>query len=429
MSSEPCKWPIASVFAIHTDLVRQLNLEDVVDLILEPSVFMVVTATFSHTTLDALHQEEPLSTEEAGFVMGQIFVALKYLHDCDLAHGNLDPRSIRVMSRKRLWIKLTDTAISNCFDLGKPEGYHATYTSQHFGQADKSPADIWSAGVVALQLLHGLPSRTGGNIIHQALWVAKLERHAKSCDQQSGTDASDTVRMVLKHAPEARPTATEVLRHQWILRTRGDIHVNNTHFNLPDPEGSRPTSVAPSASFSRHTSRQSSRQGSAPPLPVSRQSSVPLSELTPAQVLERMEEAEKLGGDYIDPDIDWNMFDSPSGSVRSQSVDGGVQTPAIDWKTGNVGRVEGQRQAGIEDSGEETETGRRKPITKKPRKGKAVPPHPMNLRSRVTPSSNSRLQRSATPRSPGYPGVTPTKSRHTSVKPSDSISRQFHSPF
>ncbi len=128
MSFEPCKWSTAAwVYAVHADFIRQLNLEDLVDMISETSVFMVVTDIFSLTTLHVLHQEEPLNVKEAGFVMGQIFAALEFLHGNGWIHGNLDPRSIQVMSRNHLWIKLIDTALSGLVDLGKPDGY------VHFG--------------------------------------------------------------------------------------------------------------------------------------------------------------------------------------------------------------------------------------------------------------------------------------------------------
>ena len=351
---------------------------------------MVVTATFSPITLDALHQDEPLNTEKVGFMMGQIFEALNYLHDRGLAHGNLDPRSIHVMAREPLWVKLADTALSKWFDLGKPDGYHATYASQKFKQPDKSPADVWSAGVVALELLSGIPSHTGAAITEPAAWVIELERFAGVCDQNSGTQATAAVRRILKRVAEARPTAADVLRDPWLLGTR------------LTPEKSRSTGSVSSSSFS-------SSQGPAPPvpvfcpnsdppspvfprisdpqLPVFRPSSAAPSQISPAEVLERMVELEKLEDGYYDIDnIDWKNVDPfGSSSVRSQSVDGGVQTPAIDWKTESVGPVGGQREVDVpEDSGEETETGRREPLTKKPRKGKVAlpPPLSMNLRSR-----------------------------------------------
>lgn len=198
--------------AMHADFIRQMNLEDLVDFIIEPLVLMTVTSVFSYTTLHALYHEEPLSTKEAGYVLGQIFAALEYLHDHSWTHGNLDPRSIQVISRKELWIKLTDTALFEFVDLGKPNGYHATYGSQKVRRADQSTMDIWSAGVVALQLL--LPS----GLAHrkdqaQSLWVQNLESLAMDSDRKSGSDATALVRSVLKSDYKKRPTATKVLEH------------------------------------------------------------------------------------------------------------------------------------------------------------------------------------------------------------------------
>lgn len=379
-------------FAIHADFARQSNLEDVVDLIIEPSVFMVVTATYSHTTLDTQHQNEPLNTEQVGFVMGQIFGALNYLHDRGWVHGDLDPRSIHVMSREPLWVKLTDTALSKHFDLGKPDRYHATYASQKLMQIDKCPGDVWSAGVVALELLSGLPNRSGAAITKQTTWVADLERFAKGCDQKSGTQATAAVRRVLKHDPEARPTAADILGDPWLETTRGALFdVHKSHLNLITSEpsttfSSRQGSASPIPVFCRN-SEPPEPAFTDPPLPTFRSSSAAPSQISPAEALERMTELEKSKDGFYDVDnIDWDKAISfGSSSARSQSVDGGVQTPAMDWKTDGVGRVGGQREVGVpEDSGEETETGRREPVTKKSRKGKAAipPPLSMKLRSR-----------------------------------------------
>ena len=222
------------------------------DFISEPLAFMTVTDIFSHMTLHELHQEQRLSTEEAGFVIGQIFSALEYLHARGWSHGNLDPRSIQVMSRQRLWIKLTDVGLSGYIDLGKPDGYHTHYASQRFMDKDKSPADIWSAGVVALHLLlpDGLPHMVGADANH-VNWMKKVVRLAVSNHKQSGTIETAFVRSVLKHEIKDRPTATKALGDPWIVQTRGEVSVNNPHYNPSSPQRSRHTSVGPSDAPSR----------------------------------------------------------------------------------------------------------------------------------------------------------------------------------
>ena len=207
---------------------------------------MVVSDKFSLITLHALHDAQPLHIEEAAFVLGQIFAALEYLHSQGWTHGNLDPRSVQVMSRKHLWIKLTDIGLADHFDLGKSEGYRDLYASQATKGADQKGTDIWSAGVVALQLLlpSGLPKRGSG--AHYQ-WVQKLERKAKSMGRKSATEATAFLQKILIYEIENRPTATEVLKDPWIVRHRGEEVVNNFHFNCPTPMTSRHASVDPDA--------------------------------------------------------------------------------------------------------------------------------------------------------------------------------------
>ena len=228
-----------------------------VDMIWEKSpAFMVVTEKFSVITLHALHHANPLRIEEIAFVIGQIFAALQYLHGQGWTHDNLDPRSIQVMSRKHLWVKLTDIALSSIVDLGKPKEYHALYASQvpKDQGTGRYPADIWSAGVVALQLLlpSGLPQRN--NSCTQAQWVSRMESLAKTMDRMLGTEAMALVNKVLKYDFNERPTATEVLEDPWLVRHRGEEIVNNSHFNCPTPVISRHTSVDPSDALSRQGS-------------------------------------------------------------------------------------------------------------------------------------------------------------------------------
>ncbi|KAL9064885.1 MAG: hypothetical protein Q9161_008588 [Pseudevernia consocians] len=305
------------------------NLEDLVDMITETSVFMTVSEKFSRTTLHALLQEETLGTKDAGFMLGQVFGALEYLHARRWTHGNLDPRSIQVMSRDHLWIKLTDIALSDYVDLGKPDGYHATYASQPFQQADKSPADIWSAGVVALQILpNGLPPRT---IKDQSRWVKRLQDVAGDRDRELDTDVTAFVRSVLVHHAGHRLKASEVLKDRFIVRVRGELYINGRYYNFPTPQGSRDTSLGPSnASYNTHYSA--------------------------------------TGG---------------PGSSSSQSRIGGGRSLVSDWAPGAAGRVESQRDADIkEESGEETETGKGcEPVTKKPRRREDEPTHQMKRRS------------------------------------------------
>ena len=397
---------------------------------------MTITDPFSHTTLHVLHQEEPLGTEEAAFVLGQVFAALQYLHDQSWTHGNVDPRSIHVRSRKELWIQLTDTGLSDYVDLGKPKGYHAIYASQHIlRKADQFATDIWSAGVVALELLlpNGLPHRNFDT--RQTHWLQKLERLAVSMDRKSGNDATALVKSTLKVHYKERPTAREVLNNSWIIRNRGEDIIIKLGFNLSTPQGSRQTSVGPSSPFSRQDSansatspvdsdtvpeshhasvgspRSSNTQGSFTPLQSAKyQENGPGPRHTSGVVSSKRP---YCGDDGVDFDSDlWTSssrsnhftanalvqnsrvptpYDSLDdtdltgrrGTLRSQTRDDGEHSPLIDWATGTFGPISGRREARIEESGDETETDdRREPVTRKPRKGATASPVEKDSRSR-----------------------------------------------
>lgn len=355
-----------------------LNLERFIDLITETSVFMVVTDSFPQTTLEALHQETPLNTGQAAFVLGQIFGALEYLHERQWTHGNLDPRSIHVIVRERLFIQLTDIALSNFVDLGKPEDYHELYASQQFGQKDKSPADIWSAGVVALQLLYsnGLPRR---DISQQALWVAKLERLAEVRDQECRNEATAFVRSVLKHEIAQRPTATEVLENPWIVRNRKrPSSSTNQGPNYFSPQESRQSSVGPSNVFNKQNSGAVTTQAlhhssGGPSSGSSRQSSVAPSVISTRRAIR--ESYEPGGNNYVNFDwVDVKYVEEYTANLLAQGSR--APTPSSD----SADDVSSMVAETGHDSGEETETGSR-PKKLRKGKGKAVPLPGMELRS------------------------------------------------
>ena len=332
---------------------------------------MVITDSFPQTTLEAVHQETPLNTEQVAYVLGQICGALEYLHERQWTHGNLDPRSIHVIVREHLFVQLTDTALSSFVDIGKPEDYHDLYASQQFGQKDKSPADIWSAGVVALQLLlpNGLPRR---DTSQQSLWVTKLERLADARYHKCRNEPTAFVRSVLRHDATQRPTATELLKNPWIVRHRNPSTIQRP--NYFSPRASRHSSVGPSDAPSRQSSvvptPQGSRQTSVGPSnSSSRQSSAAPSAVSARRAILEMDSPP--GSPYIDFDHFERYTADLLGRVSR------APTPSSD--SADVSSM--VAEIGY-DSGEETETGNRpKKLRRGKGKGKVVPPLGMELRS------------------------------------------------
>ena len=385
---------------------------------------MTVVNVFSQRTLHSLHQEHPLSTEEAGFVMGQIFAALAYLHSAGVSHDNLDPRSVLILSRTRLFVKLADTALSDYVDLGKPKGYHAIYASQYSSMSSQGPMDMWSAGVVALQLIlaNGLPYSKD---TCQSSWVRKLQRLARDNHRKSNNDATALVESVLQYTFSARPKATEVLQHPWIVRTKGVDAAKDPHYRFFSPQGSRHTTPGPSDSFSRRGSASpSSRSLHQSVEPRSRHTSVGPSRRYDLQASAPPPESSSNG------EIPLGFYDiniRPSNRSDLQAL-----TPSPkSTRLGDVPR--GSRHSSVGPS-YHSDLRASVPPPECSRRGEV----PFGSRhSSVGPSHRSDLRASAPPPGPfsygevplGYPsyGEIPVGSRYTSVGTSHRSSRHSSS--
>ena len=233
---------------------------------------MVVNEFFLPTTLDStLRDAARLSSAESGFIMGQVLEGLKYLHGKGWTHENLDPRSILVMARDLLYVKLADFALSGKVDLGKPIDYHSNYASQKIAeQYDQYPMDIWSAGVVGLQLLEGvLPARSGYTLDRQHDYVVMLETHVMLLSRTRTDDNGlHFLTRVLRSKHQYRPTATALLQDPWIQDTKNYDVFQSPMSRSITPQSSRHASVGPSNKGpSSIISRQSSKDRLARPLP------------------------------------------------------------------------------------------------------------------------------------------------------------------
>ena len=233
---------------------------------------MVINEYFLHTTLHSILRDTTrLSTAESGFVMGQVFEGLEYLHGQGWIHEDLDPRSILVLDRDRLFVKVADFALSGMVDLGKPTGYHSDYASQKIAEKyDQYPIDIWSAGVVGLQLLEGvLPARSGYTLDRQCDYVVMLEKHVMLLSRTRTDDKGlHFLTRVLKSKYQCRPTATELLQDPWIQETKNYEGLQSAISRSITPQSSRHANVGPSSRVSSSViSRQTSKDRTARPLP------------------------------------------------------------------------------------------------------------------------------------------------------------------
>jgi hypothetical protein len=151
----------------------------------------------------------------------QMLVAAAHSHGYRVYHRELRPSNLLLTSKlPDAHVQISDFGISSVLDptcevLQKQDNpYLAPELLEHKvgSKVNGSASDIWSIGAIAHALLVGKPPSNKLN--H---W-GRLSRDAD--DAASWTERStasyDFVRLLLKPAPDDRPTAAQLLRHPWL---------------------------------------------------------------------------------------------------------------------------------------------------------------------------------------------------------------------
>uniref|UniRef100_A0A182IPG1 non-specific serine/threonine protein kinase n=1 Tax=Anopheles atroparvus TaxID=41427 RepID=A0A182IPG1_ANOAO len=174
-------------------------------------------------------QDGPFTEREAAQVMHEICVAVKYLHDSNIAHRDLKPENLLYTSpHPNAILKLTDFGFSKetfIKDTLQTPCYTPYYVAPEVlgpEKYDKS-CDIWSLGVIMYILLCGFPPfysnhglaispgmkariRTGQYDFPNPEW--------KNVSQA----AKDLIKGMLNVEPEKRLTIEQVMMNPWIRR-------------------------------------------------------------------------------------------------------------------------------------------------------------------------------------------------------------------
>ena len=176
------------------------------------------------------HREKRMTKRELIRLTEQLLGALAYVHEKGITHRDVKPANVMVSSRSPLKVKLAD------FDLASKDADLRTRCGTErylapeidFGKDDKytSKVDIWSFGVMFLELCYNLPKRT--KEIDQQAWVALILRYLANQDQTTAVHFASTL---LKKSPDCRPSAKECLGHKLF-----SVLDNEDLVSIPDPE-------------------------------------------------------------------------------------------------------------------------------------------------------------------------------------------------
>jgi len=176
-----------------------------------------------------IQEKQAFNEREAAELMKDICVAVKYLHDMDVAHRDLKPENLLYTTKDHLGVlKLTDFGFAK-ETLSRDTLQTPCYTPYYVApevlgpeKYDKS-CDIWSLGVIMYILLCGFPPFYSNHGLAISPGMKKRIRTGqyefpKPEWTNVSQDAKDLIRGMLKTDPQERLTIDDIIKNKWIAQ-------------------------------------------------------------------------------------------------------------------------------------------------------------------------------------------------------------------
>ncbi len=231
---------------------------------------MLIMEHFTFGSLEDVKHTYPLSAKEAATVLIHILEALAYVHDQGVTHRDIKPGNILVAQRMQLQVKLADFGLAKeGLSLNTQTGTVGYMAPEADGYTRYTTAvDIWSLGVVTLEVAGVLRDDVEGDRRNCAEWAKLIVHQAK--DRRGDRLISFLRSHMLQTDPKFRLTAAGCLqeasregiepyeltiaeitgmRHIGRPPTSSEISPGNEHPNqhLLPPNTPRPAQVADNA--------------------------------------------------------------------------------------------------------------------------------------------------------------------------------------
>jgi len=174
-----------------------------------------------------IQERQSFNEREAAEIVKDICVAVKFLHDMNIAHRDLKPENLLYTRKDNMGVlKLTDFGFAketHTRDTLQTPCYTPYYVAPEVlgpEKYDKS-CDIWSLGVIMYILLcgfppfysnHGLPISPG---MKKRIRSGQYEFPKPEWTNVS-SDAKDLIKGCLKTNPEERLTIDQVIQNKWV---------------------------------------------------------------------------------------------------------------------------------------------------------------------------------------------------------------------
>lgn len=176
-----------------------------------------------------IQEKKSFTEKEAAEIVKDICLAVKFLHDCNVAHRDLKPENLLYSAKDSSGVlKLTDfgfakeTIITNELQTPCYTPYYVAPEVLGPEKYDKS-CDIWSLGVIMYILICGYPpfySHHGQPIspgMKRRIRGGQYEFPKPEWDNVSA-DCKNLIKECLKTNPDERPNIDQVIENKWIAQ-------------------------------------------------------------------------------------------------------------------------------------------------------------------------------------------------------------------
>ncbi|KAJ2079376.1 hypothetical protein H4R24_003820 [Coemansia sp. RSA 988] len=226
---------------------------------------------------DYIYTQERLDEDEAKFIIYQVLLALKYLHDANIAHRDLKPENTLLVSKSPFsQVMLTDFGMAKAtghqelmktmcgtFQYIAPEMISSgTKPGQALEIGYTTAVDCWSLGVMTYAMVSGMLPFSDEEGSPRVLFSQILSGHIDfsfPCWREISVECQSFVHSLLRVDTDKRMTVDGAFKHPWIAKDETHLAKLYAQGNSSMTEASTSANRTPSPTSASTTAEDSKR--------------------------------------------------------------------------------------------------------------------------------------------------------------------------
>jgi len=214
-------------FKQEIDIISSLQHENIVQFFEldedEDNFYVVMELVGGGELFDYIIDSGTIPEKEAVGVVAQVLRAIEYMHSVGTAHRDLKPENLLYKTKAHDVIKIADFGESKSFREGSLTTYCGTpdYMAPEIIKGDPygPEVDVWAIGVITYVMLAGFPPFDGENDVEVFASILAIRYDFPSPEWDNiSQEACDFISSIFVDDPKKRLTASEALRHPWLVK-------------------------------------------------------------------------------------------------------------------------------------------------------------------------------------------------------------------